>query len=143
MKKTFKKDQLNKIANNLILKIIKNKKTTATVVALSGELGSGKTNLTQEIASLLGIKENIISPTFVIMKKYKILNNEFKNLIHIDAYRMEKSIELLHLNWEELISDKDNLIFIEWPEKVSDIIPKTAIEVFLSHVDEETREIKF
>jgi len=143
MKKTFKKDQLNKIANNLILKIIKNKKATATVVALSGDLGSGKTNLTQEIASLLGIKENIISPTFVIMKKYKILNNEFKNLIHIDAYRMEKSIELLNLNWEELISDKNNLIFIEWPEKVADIIPKTAIEVFLYHVDEETREIKF
>jgi len=143
MKKTFKKDQLNKIANNLILKIIKNKKATATVVALSGDLGSGKTNLTQEIASLLGIKENIISPTFVIMKKYKILNNEFKNLIHIDAYRMEKSIELLNLNWKELISDKNNLIFIEWPEKVADIIPKTAIEVFLYHVDEETREIKF
>lgn len=143
MKKTFKKDQLNKIANDLILKISKNKITTATVVALFGELGSGKTNLTQEIARVFGIKENIVSPTFVIMKKYKILNKEFKNLIHIDAYRMEKSIELLNLNWEEIISDKDNLIFIEWPEKVSDIIPKTAIEVFLSHIDDETREIEF
>jgi len=142
MEKNFKLDEIEKITANLVSKIMKNKSGTATVVALSGELGAGKTNLTQEVGKQFGITEKIISPTFVIMKKYKIAGNKFKHLIHIDAYRMEQSLELEHLNWKEFISDPENLILIEWPEKVAEIIPKNAIHVFLSHIDEETRGIK-
>jgi len=143
MEKKFKRDQIHIIAENLIKKISKNEIEFATVVALSGELGAGKTNLTQEIARQFGVKENIISPTFVIMKNYKITNKKFKNLIHIDAYRIETPDEFSHLNWKNIFSNKDNLILIEWPEKIAKIIPKNAIKVFLSHIDEETREIKF
>ena len=143
MEKKFKLDQIHKIASGIISKIRKSKIKTAVVVALSGELGAGKTNLTQEIAKQFGVNENVVSPTFVIMKKYKINGNRFKNLIHIDAYRIEHSKELEHLNWKEFLNDPTNLILIEWPEKVSEIIPEHTIMVYLSHVDDETREVKF
>jgi tRNA threonylcarbamoyladenosine biosynthesis protein TsaE len=144
MEKNFKKDKIHIIAEKLIEKIMLHNTDTATVVALNGELGAGKTNLTQEVSRLLGVKEKIISPTFVIMKNYKInKNNKFKNLIHIDAYRIDNPDEFSHFKWQDFFLNKENLILIEWPEKVAKIIPQNSIKVFLSHIDEETRKIKF
>ena len=111
----------------------------ATIVALQGDLGAGKTTFTQCVAKHFDIADAVQSPTFVIMKIYKLKSNAYKLLIHIDAYRLEKSSELLHLGWEELISDPKNLILIEWPERVEDILPKHATVKF-SHVSETERE---
>lgn len=113
----------------------------ATVVALQGDLGAGKTTFTQEVGKILGITENMHSPTFVIEKIYEIDFKGFKRLIHIDAYRIEKESELLHLGWEELVKNPENLIFIEWPENVQGLIPNEAIRISFKHVDENTREI--
>ena len=63
---------------------------SATVAALQGELGAGKTTFTQEVGRILGVTENMHSPTFVIMKIYEIDWKGFKNLIHVDAYRIER-----------------------------------------------------
>lgn len=147
-KMEFSKNQIPQISQNLLFKILKIKRGNAMVLAFSGDLGAGKTTLTQEIALQFGIKENVVSPTFVIMKIYKISSSSkyyshFKKLIHIDAYRIEKEEELSYLGWDEIISDKDNLVIIEWPEKVKKIIPKSAINIFLSHIDEETRAIRY
>jgi len=90
----------------------------ATVVGLSGHLGAGKTAFVKEIAKELGIKEDITSPTFVIMKIYETEHPKWHRLIHIDAYRLEKREELEALQWEKLLSDPHNLIMIEWPENV-------------------------
>lgn len=113
----------------------------ATVVALQGDLGAGKTTFTQAVGEILGIKENMASPTFVIEKIYAISWEGFKNLIHIDAYRIEKEEELLHLGWEKIVAEPENLIFIEWPENVKGLIPEDARKVLLKFVDESTREI--
>ncbi len=115
----------------------------ATVVALSGELGSGKTAFSQAVGSILGVKENISSPTFVIQKIYPIDFKEFKNLIHIDAYRLDKETELLHLGWEEIISEPENLILIEWPERVEGIIPNDAKKISFEHLVGEARAINY
>jgi len=132
----------------IIDKILKMDNKKARAVALSGELGAGKTTLTQELARQLGIKNNIVSPTFVIMKNYNInLNSKyyshFKKLIHIDAYRLESHIELLKIGWQELVEDKDNLIIIEWPERVEDCIPNDVCWIKLGHVDDQTRSLEF
>src|ERR1700733_3565857 len=66
----------------------------ACVVGLYGDLGSGKTTFTQAVAKILGITEVVNSPTFVIEKIYKLEHERFEHLIHIDAYRLEKSSEL-------------------------------------------------
>lgn len=113
----------------------------ATVVALQGDLGAGKTAFAQEIGKILEVEENMHSPTFVIEKIYKINFKNFKKLVHVDAYRLEKESELLHLGWEELIREPENLVLIEWPENVPGIIPKNARRVSFKFIDENTREI--
>lgn len=138
MKKTFKKTDIGHVAEEVLSKISSGEK--ATVVALSGDLGAGKTTLTQQIAGLLGVKEAVISPTFVIMKIYGLSKQKWKHLVHIDAYRLESEKELELLGWHEMINDSSNLILIEWPEKVPGLT-KDALFVSLSHKDEHTREI--
>lgn len=113
----------------------------ALVVGLYGNLGAGKTTLTQSIAKTLGVSETVTSPTFVIEKIYELVDQKFTHLIHIDAYRLEKSEELLHLGWKEINADKNNLILIEWPERVGDIMPE-HIKINLRHVSENEREIE-
>lgn len=124
----------------------------ATIVALEGDLGSGKTAFTQAVAKILGIKAKITSPTFVIEKKYRILAknsdkeatfSSYEQLIHIDAYRLNQGKDLLSLNWAEIVKNPKNLIFLEWPEVVYDILPPKRWAVSLKFVDETTREIDF
>ncbi len=142
MKKTFTKNQIQSIAQEIIKLLTTDYGLqTARVVALSGDLGAGKTTLTQSIARELDIRENVISPTFVLIKNYKLRIKNYEKLVHIDAYRFDSEEELLKLGWKELISDPKNLILIEWPERVAGIIPKDAIRISLSHKDEETRHI--
>lgn len=122
-------------------------KDKATVVGLYGELGSGKTTFMKYVAKALEVKESIVSPTFVIMKKFgisplssKLLALSFSNLFHIDAYRIEKDLEMLNLGWQETITDPDNLIFIEWPEKIANIMP-SHIMVRFEHIDKDSRRV--
>ncbi len=117
---------------------------SATVWALSGDLGSGKTAFAKEVGELLGIpKDEITSPTFVIEKIYALPmgTGTFTHFIHIDAYRLESEHELETLGWNEIVSNPRNLILIEWPEMVSGLIPKNATNIRFQFVDEETREI--
>jgi tRNA threonylcarbamoyladenosine biosynthesis protein TsaE len=144
----FSEKEIPNIAKKILEKIYKPKKVVATIVALSGDLGSGKTTLTKEIAKQLGIKKNLISPTFVIMKIYEINSkseyfSKFKNLIHIDAYRLESHLELLNIGWDKIIENKDNLVILEWPEMVEACLSDDVCNVKLNHIDEQKREISF
>ena len=114
----------------------------AYVVGLYGDLGSGKTAFVQGVAKAFGIRQNITSPTFVIMKSYKLQNSGFKFFIHIDAYRIEKEIELLHLGWKEIVADPGNIVFLEWPEKVPGILPTAMRGIKFKFIDQSTREIE-
>lgn len=116
-------DEFQKITEDFVSLLSPNS-DKAKVLGLYGNLGAGKTTFTQATCRYLEISENITSPTFVIMKIYELTNKKFTHLIHIDAYRLEKSEELLRLGWNEMISDPKNLILIEWPEKVEDIMPE-------------------
>lgn len=116
-----------------ILPKIKDKKR-ATVIGLYGNLGAGKTTFTQFVAKELGVSRTIISPTFVIERIYG-LNKKgvpFKKLIHIDAYRLDNPEELLVLGFKEILKDKNNLILIEWADKVFEILPKDHFKIFFS-----------
>ncbi len=115
----------------------------ATIIGLSGNLGSGKTTFTQCVAQELGITEFVTSPTFVIMKIYPTKHAIFKKLIHIDAYRFEKSEELEVLELDKLATDPQNLILIEWPEKVAQALPKGMKIIRFEVVRESERRIDF
>lgn len=109
----------------------------ATVIALSGQLGAGKTAFVQVVAKTFGVTEIVSSPTFVIEKIYQLQGKDFKRLIHIDAYRLTSSEELLSLGWKEIVADSTNLIFLEWPEHVESIIPHLATCLTLTGSDNE------
>lgn len=133
--------EIPSIANSIVSKAKALNSKTATIVTLSGDLGTGKTTLSKEIAKQLGVKENVISPTFVIMKKYKVVDDTFKYLIHIDAYRLNKNEELLKLGWQEILEDKNNLVIIEWPENVTGCIPENVCKVKLLHIGGNERSV--
>lgn len=97
----------------------------ATLVTLSGDLGAGKTTSAQHIGKVLGVKEHITSPTYVIMKRYETTDTTWDTLIHIDAYRLSSWSDLEDLSLEEYIQRPKTLILMEWPEKVADM-PHTA-----------------
>lgn len=136
---TYKEEDNLKIAEDFILSV--NPKDKAVVVGLYGNLGSGKTTFTKSVARVLGVSDEITSPTFVIEKIYELQNKKFLHFIHIDAYRLEREDELVSLGWNEIISDKNNLIFIEWPEKVSGIMPDHIKIKFSTLDDPNSREI--
>lgn len=114
----------------------------ATILALSGELGSGKTTFTQFLAQELGVKDYVTSPTFVIEKKYRCAAGQpFKQLVHLDCYRLNQSEEMLQLDWQEIVGDPNNLIIVEWPERISELLPPGAKKLEFKFVDENTRAV--
>lgn len=130
-----------------ILKKVEGVHTThkATVVFLSGDLGSGKTTTTKAVAKALGVQEDVTSPTFVILKRYRIgeniINKKFENLIHIDAYRLKSYSELEKIKFEEYLTDEKNVIFIEWPEMVENEKLTPDVTVMFKHVEKEGERI--
>ncbi len=108
----------------------------ALLVALSGELGAGKTSFTQGMADALGIEEPITSPTFVLEKVYELDGQPFERLVHIDAYRLEGDTSLTPLGFDELYADPMNLIVFEWPERVLGQLPPPDHHLTLSLVEE-------
>lgn len=127
--------ELKKIAENLS-KEIKN-----GVIALYGELGAGKTTFTQGFAKGLGIKEKIISPTFVLIKQHQV--PQTKNMLyHIDLYRLDDKKDFQQLGLTELFQDEKNLILIEWAEKIEKILPKNTIRIKIDKLGDNQREIK-
>ena len=133
----------NNIAKEAIKIISKDSlKDKALILGLYGDLGAGKTAFTQALAKHLGVKDKVTSPTFVIMKKYKIQDTKYKNLVHIDAYRLNRGDELSKLGWADIITDPKNLVLIEWPEKVKDIMPVSYHKIKIKHLDETSREFE-
>ncbi len=133
--------KINKITNDsfetkelgkkIAKKLLEDKKDRerAQILALKGELGSGKTTFLQGFAKGLGIEEKVLSPTFVIFKKFKIKDPDFYLFYHIDCYRIKNSKELLSLGFEDFVKNPKNIIAIEWAEKVKDILPENKITI--------------
>jgi tRNA threonylcarbamoyladenosine biosynthesis protein TsaE len=115
---------------------------TATIVELLGDLGAGKTTFMAGIGQGLQIQEPIVSPTFLIQKNYRLVTGfPWKKLIHIDAYRIESEKELAAIGWDNYSKDKDNLIFIEWPENMQTKIDSIR-QIKFKYLNENEREIE-
>ena len=117
----------------------------ALVIALEGELGAGKTTFTQAFAEALGVQEHLKSPTFVLMKHYRIKpttnNQQLTTLYHLDCYRLRDYKDLEPLGIENILNNPENIILIEWAERVADILPKNHWVVHIDHVAEQERNI--
>lgn len=107
-------------------------------VLLNGDLGAGKTTFTQCVFHALGVKEVVNSPTFAILKSYE--GREF-TLHHFDTYRITTE-EAVEAGFDEVLSDKDAVIFIEWSEMIAPLLPKACKVVNISVLDETRREFE-
>jgi len=136
---TYSATQTKSLGKKIIQKLSEENKE-AVVIALKGELGSGKTTFVQGLAKELGIKYKILSPTFVLMKKYKIPNSQ-KRFYHIDCYRIKRAQDLSALSLQKLFSDSQNIIVIEWAERIEKILPEDAIILNFEFKGEKQREI--
>ena len=116
------------------------------IVLLYGNLGAGKTTLTKGIAEGLGIKKDILSPTFTLMQLYQIRKSELsviRKLIHIDTYRLEDENQLIEIGVEDYLGQPDTVCIIEWPEKILTLLKnKKTLNVEIEHVGENERVIK-
>lgn len=108
------------LAKELWQKYEKHKGKRAVVFALQGEMGTGKTIFTKGLASAMGIKELVTSPTYNLIHNYSLVPSAY-SLAHIDAWRLENSDELKALEFEDLIKNK-SVVSIEWAERVADVI---------------------
>ncbi len=136
-------DELHLFSCMIFGEVNDTERDSAGIILLSGDLGAGKTAFAKELADCLHIKEEITSPTFVIQKEYDIHNpkSSFRKLIHIDAYRLERKEELEYLGWGDLIRNPENLILIEWPEKVEGIKIPHAFILHFEIIEGDKRKI--
>jgi len=117
-----------------LFELLRAREAKPLIIALEGDLGSGKTTFTQGLLRGLDAKGPYTSPTFVIMKKYK------NNIYHFDAYRANDKA-ILNLGWEEIVADPKNIIIIEWADRIKKIIPKTALWIRFEWLDKNKRKI--
>jgi len=129
-----------KIATNLT-------KYSGNVIALVGDLGSGKTTFTKGFARGLGIKDRMISPTFILIRSYQTKATspkQIKTLHHLDLYRLESGIkqELKNMGLTEMWNDAGNIVLIEWAEKAKGLLPKNTLWITFEYVKGNERIIR-
>jgi tRNA threonylcarbamoyladenosine biosynthesis protein TsaE len=103
--------------------------TAPLAIAISGELGAGKTTLAQAICRGAGVRDFVTSPTFAIVQRY---DGARFPVYHIDLYRLDSSRDLVNLGWDDVLRD-DALVLIEWPERAEGYLPDKAVHIEIEH----------
>ncbi|MBI4098095.1 MAG: tRNA (adenosine(37)-N6)-threonylcarbamoyltransferase complex ATPase subunit type 1 TsaE [Candidatus Levybacteria bacterium] len=112
------------------------------VVLLYGTLGGGKTTFVQGIARGLGIKDRILSPTFVLIRTHLVKNDQIKKMNHVDLYRTNKQTDIVGLGLKEIVNEEAQVTIIEWADRLSDFKPQKGYEVYFKHLNKRQREIR-
>jgi len=144
--------ETEKLAGFFIAKILKKNlpagKKNAVIIALEGELGAGKTVFVRGVVKALKIKAKIKSPTFNLIKKYPLSSDtrykihDTRYFYHLDCYRLRDYRDLKVLGIKEILDNPENIIFIEWSDRVKKILPKNHIRIHIDHVNANTRKIR-
>ena len=114
-----------------------------TLLCLTGDLGAGKTTLVQGLLEGLGAARPFVSPTFVIMKQYDLgtpSETGIRRIYHADAYRVEEK-DFREIGFAEWCADKEGVVILEWPERISSLLPEKRIDIMLTSLSENEREI--
>ncbi|HNZ61555.1 MAG TPA: tRNA (adenosine(37)-N6)-threonylcarbamoyltransferase complex ATPase subunit type 1 TsaE [Paludibacteraceae bacterium] len=109
-----------------------------SVFAFYGNMGAGKTTFIKAICEILGVKESVNSPTFSIINEYEAADGRI--LYHFDCYRINKLQEAMDLGAEDYFYS-GKICFIEWPEKIEELLPDSTVKVNIQEVEDGKREI--
>lgn len=141
-------EETQKIGEDLMKELLPELQDKTVVFALQGDLGAGKTQVAKGVARALGIKENITSPTFTIIKEYNfnIKSSRYqipdtKYFFHIDTWRMEKEQELSDLGFEKMLVP-GNVVVIEWAEKVPGLFQKLHEDIVVRYLKIEGEKVE-
>ena len=134
MNKNYSLEDLSGIAKDIILSV-ENK-----TLLFYGKMGVGKTTLIKEICKQLEVLDNISSPTFSLVNEYQTTSEE--KVFHFDFYRIEDEEEALDMGIEEYF-DNNNWCLVEWPENIENLLPLDAVQIHLSILENEQRNIQF
>lgn len=115
----------------------------AAILALQGELGSGKTTFIQGLAKALGLPYRILSPTFIILREYSLQQQMYQKFYHLDLYRIKEQTELKDLGLDEIFSNPSNIVAIEWPERLGSKLPDGWLSFEFRISENNRRIIKF
>jgi len=133
--------QTKELGKILAKEVLKSKPEKGLVIGLEGDLGGGKTTFLQGFAKGLEIKEKVLSPTFVILRKFKIKKLRFKNFYHIDCYRIQKPKEILDLGFKDAISNPQNIVVIEWSDRIKKFLPEESLILKFHFANKNSRKI--
>ena len=111
-----------------------------TVYAFYGRMGAGKTTFISAVCSVLGIGDEVASPTFTIVNEYRA--SDGTPVFHFDFYRIEKLSEVLDIGYEEYL-DSGGICLMEWPEKIGELLPEDALRVSIKEEEDGSRTISF
>ncbi|MFN2400344.1 MAG: tRNA (adenosine(37)-N6)-threonylcarbamoyltransferase complex ATPase subunit type 1 TsaE [Gemmatimonadaceae bacterium] len=100
------------------------------VIALSGELGAGKTTLARSICRGFGVTEEVTSPTFALVHEYAAPRFP---VLHVDLFRLEGPSQLENIGWDEIVS-AHALVLIEWAERAAHMLPPSSVRIDLEHL---------
>jgi tRNA threonylcarbamoyladenosine biosynthesis protein TsaE len=112
------------------------------VVAMSGELGSGKTTFVQGVLRACGAEGPFTSPTFTIIKIYDVHFHHIQKIYHIDAYRID-SDDIMDIGWQDILDDPHALILVEWPEMITKVLPNDVVTIYCKWINDTQRQYTF
>lgn len=113
----------------------------ALVVALSGDLGGGKTTFARGFARGLGIRDAVTSPTFLIARIYPVSHKIFHRFVHVDAYRLGSADEIKTIGWKEWARDPHTVILVEWARNIERLLPKNHFDIHFEFISDTKRAI--
>ena len=111
-----------------------------TVYAFYGRMGAGKTTFISALCSVLGVGDEVASPTFTIVNEYRA--SDGTPVFHFDFYRIEKLSEVLDIGYEEYL-DSGGICLMEWPEKIEELLPEDALRVSIVEEEDGSRTVTF
>jgi len=143
---TYSSDETERFGESFAVRLKPN-----DVVLLNGNLGAGKTTFVKGLAKALGVESRIISPTFIIERRHEIISksrdeksqkaSDIRTLYHLDLYRLENEKELMNIDINEILNDKEGVVVIEWPNLGKNIVNKKTWKLNFENLDNDTRKI--
>jgi tRNA threonylcarbamoyladenosine biosynthesis protein TsaE len=133
MEVIFTLDQIKEAAGTFTQVLVKH-----PVIAFHGEMGAGKTTFIHALCEVLGVRENISSPTFSIINQY--LAHERRTIFHIDLYRLKDEAEAINAGVEDCLFSGD-VCLVEWPDRANGIFPDNTLHVYIAAMNEHTRRL--